>query len=395
MARRPRVLVIEDDDVFRELEIRYLERRGYELLGAATGEDGLAVFRAEPIDVILCDLRLPGMDGLDVLAAVTESAPETPVIVVSGASALDDAIQALKRGAWDFVTKPMESLSLLDRALQTVLERAELLRQNREYRERLETLNRELERALAQLRADADAGRRLQQKLLPEDALQIGGWTLSRRLWPSTYLSGDFVDYFTIDERHVCLYIADVAGHGAASAILTVMLKILVRQYQDAHDPDGDETILLPHRTLARLDHDLRQLDLQSHVATIFGVLDLKTRQLALAGGGHYPYPIVCNGGKWRSEPCPGRPLALFEDSRYFTQTLTLAAGDAVLLASDGVLEVIEGDSLDAKVNVLGRTFAACGGDLNALAVELGLGPDVGDGLPDDAALLLLAEGVA
>lgn len=390
MTRRPRVLVIEDDDVFRELEIRYLERHGYELLGASTGEAGLALFRAEPVDVILCDLRLPGMDGLDVLAAVAEDAPETPVIVVSGASALDDAIQALKRGAWDFVTKPMESLSLLDRSVQSVLERAELLRQNREYRERLETLNRELERALTQLRTDAEAGRTLQQKLLPADGLRVGDWTLSRRLWPSTYLSGDFVDYFPIDSRHVGLYIADVAGHGAASAILTVMLKTLVSQYLDAHDREGDETILLPHRTLARLDDDLRQLRLQSHVAAIYGVLDLATRQLALAGAGHYPYPIVCTNDGWRSEACPGRPLALFDDSRYYTQTLVLPRGAAVLLASDGVLEVIDGASLDAKVDVLGRALSESGADLSALATALGL--DGADALPDDAALLLLCE---
>jgi len=391
MTRRPRVLVIEDDDVFRELEIHYLGRRGYELAGAASGETGLALFERETFDVVLCDLRLPGMDGLDVLAAIKERAPELPVIVVSGASALDDAIQALKLGAWDFVTKPMDSLSLLDRALQQVLERADLLRQNRAYRERLETLNRQLERALAQLRADAEAGRALQQKLLPDDAARIGAWTLSRRLWPSTYLSGDFVDYFPIDDRRVALYIADVSGHGAASAILTVMLKTLVTQYRDAHTREGDETILLPHRALARLDRDLRQLALPNHVAAIFGVLDLESRELTLSGAGHYPYPLVCEGGSWRAEACPGRPLGLFEGNEYASRTIALAPGARVLLASDGVLEVVEGESLDAQVELLGRALVDAGGDLERLATRLGL--DKGRELPDDAALLLVAEG--
>ncbi|TNF37367.1 MAG: response regulator [Deltaproteobacteria bacterium] len=390
MTRRPRVLVIEDDDVFRELEIHYLGRRGYELSGAASGEVGLELFEREEFDVILCDLRLPGIDGLEVLAAVTERAPELPVIVVSGASALDDAIQALKRGAWDFVTKPMESLSLLDRALKQALERADLLRQNRVYRERLENLNRQLQGALAQLRADAEAGRALQQKLLPDNAQRIAGWRLSRRLWPSTYLSGDFVDYFRIDARHVGLYIVDVAGHGAASAILTVMLKTLVTQYREAYERDGDETILLPHRTLARLDHDLRQLRLPNHVTAVFGVLDLETRQLTLSGAGHYPYPLVRENGAWRTEMCPGRPLGLFEGNTYAPHTVSLGPGAAVLMASDGVLEVIEGDSLDAKVERLGRAFCVGDDDLERLAARFGL--DDARALPDDAALLLLHE---
>jgi len=391
MTPRPRILVIEDDDVFRELEVRYLARRGYELAGAANGEEGLVTFARWRPDVVLCDLRLPGMDGLDVLAAITRDAPETPVVVVSGAGALDDAVQALKRGAWDYVTKPMESLSLLDRAVETVLERAELLRQNRAYRERLESLNRELERALGQLRADAEAGRALQRKLLPEDGLRFGAWTLSRRLWPSTYLSGDFIDYFRIDDRHVALYMADVAGHGAASAFLTVMLKTLIGQYHEALAREGDETILRPHQTLARLDRDLRQLDLNSHVATIFGVLDLPTRQLTLAGAGHFPYPFVRTAGSWRSVPCPGRPLALFDDATYRSQTLPLPPGTALLLASDGVLDAVAGDSLDAKIELLGAAFAAAGSDIGALAARLGL--DGTQELPDDAALFLLAEG--
>jgi len=391
MERPARILVIEDDDVFRELEVHYLERRGYVLDSAPDGESGLAAFARERPDAVLCDLRLPGIDGLDVLAAISTAAPETPVVVVSGAGALDDAIQALKRGAWDYVTKPMESLSLLDRALQAALERADLIRQNRIYRERLEALNHDLERALGQLRADAEAGRAMQQRLLPPDGRRFGPWTFSRRLWPSTYLSGDFVDYFPVDSRHVALYMVDVAGHGAASAFLTAMLKILVGRYLDAHVAGSDPIVTRPDAVLARLDHDLGQLQLQRHVAALFGVLDVETRTLTLAGGGHFPYPFVREAsGAWRSIPCPGRPLALFAGSTYRALTLPLAPGAAVLFASDGVLELTPGDSLDAKVEAVGRAFSEAGPDLEALAARLGL-VDAGE-LPDDAALLLLAE---
>ena len=64
----------------------------------------------------------------------------------------------------------------------------------------------------------SEAGRKLQSQLLPEDQLTIGNYVFSRRLFPSTYLSGDFVDYFPINDRHCAFYVADVSGHGAASA---------------------------------------------------------------------------------------------------------------------------------------------------------------------------------
>ena len=104
--------------------------------------------------------------------------------------------------------------------MRRVIEHAELQRQNREYRKHLETLNRELRQTLKYLEQDEKAGRRIQFQLLPEDNRTFGGYTFRRRLYPSTYLSGDFVDYFPIDDRHVGFYMADVSGHGAASAFV-------------------------------------------------------------------------------------------------------------------------------------------------------------------------------
>ena len=87
-------------------------------------------------------------------------------------------------------------------------------------------LNRELRQTLKYLEQDEKAGRRIQFQLLPEDNRTFGGYTFRRRLYPSTYLSGDFVDYFPIDDRHVGFYMADVSGHGAASAFVTVIAAV-------------------------------------------------------------------------------------------------------------------------------------------------------------------------
>ena len=99
MSATARILTIEDQPAVRSGMAAYLEDSGFEMLQADNGNTGLELFRRESPDVVLCDLRLPGTDGLDVLSAIAGESPETPVIVVSGAHLLGDAVQALRRGA--------------------------------------------------------------------------------------------------------------------------------------------------------------------------------------------------------------------------------------------------------------------------------------------------------
>ncbi len=138
-AEKPlRILYIDDELLVRESLARYLERCGYEVIQAETGEAGVEIFQLQRPDAVLVDLRMPGMGGLEVLERVNRESPETPVVLISGAGMLQDAIEALRLGAWDFITKPIQDLALLDYTLKKVWERATLIRENREYREYLE-----------------------------------------------------------------------------------------------------------------------------------------------------------------------------------------------------------------------------------------------------------------
>ena len=94
-------------------------------------------------------------------------------------------------------------------------------------RARLEELNEHLETHLAMLRQDQLAGGQIQQRLLPESGQRINGIRYDYCLSPSLYLSGDFLEYQAIDERFSLFYFADVSGHGASSAFVAVMLKLL------------------------------------------------------------------------------------------------------------------------------------------------------------------------
>ena len=133
-----KVLTVDDDEFVREILAAYLEDSGFEVLQAENGLLGLEVFRREKPDLVMLDLRMPEMDGLEVLGHITKESPDTPVILVSGMGTIGDAIKALKLGAWDYIAKPIHDMGVLEHAVNKALERSEFLEQRKKYREHLE-----------------------------------------------------------------------------------------------------------------------------------------------------------------------------------------------------------------------------------------------------------------
>jgi cyclic di-GMP phosphodiesterase len=134
------VLTIDDEEIIRDSFRYYLEDYGFKVLEAENGRTGLEVFRLEQPDLVLVDLRMPEVDGLEVLSSVTKDSPDTPIIVISGTGIIDDAVEALRSGAWDYLLKPIEDLTVLLHAVNTCLERSHLIKENRQYKEHLEEM---------------------------------------------------------------------------------------------------------------------------------------------------------------------------------------------------------------------------------------------------------------
>lgn len=141
MSTEPATLLLIDDDVHVRRSMRaYFEDMEHEVLEAENGKQGLKLFQESEPDIVLLDLRMPEMGGLQLLSMFREMNPAIPVIIVSGTGVMQDAISALRLGASDFVTKPIIDLSLLGHCVDHALEGARLRRENKLYREELERL---------------------------------------------------------------------------------------------------------------------------------------------------------------------------------------------------------------------------------------------------------------
>jgi len=127
---KPRILVIDDESAIRDSLRMTLEYEGYEFLGAATGQEGVALAERESPDLVLLDVKMPGMDGLEVLDRLHAMNDALPVIVVSGHGTISTAVEATKKGAFDFIEKPFASERVLV-CLRNALDQGRLRDENR------------------------------------------------------------------------------------------------------------------------------------------------------------------------------------------------------------------------------------------------------------------------
>lgn len=224
--------------------------------------------------------------------------------------------------------------------------------------------------------------------MLPPSPMAIDRYRLAHRVQPSMILSGDFVDYFRIADRHFVFYIADVSGHGASSAFVTVILKNFSRRIRREYHP---RMFSNPGEILGVLNRELLDQSLGKHVAMFIGVVDLDTDTLRFANAGHFPHAIhaVADGGQTRYLERPGKPVGLFDDVEYDIGTAVFAPGDGLVAFSDGVLEVMREVDLAAKEQRLIDAARDHGPDVEELLNSIGIG-NGGPG-PDDMTCLAVA----
>jgi serine phosphatase RsbU (regulator of sigma subunit) len=382
---KARILVIDDDAAILRSISAYLEDSGYTVKTSENGKEGLEMFEHDKLDLVLTDLHMPVLGGLEVLHTITKKNPDFPVVVISGAGELNDAIEALRLGAWDFITKPISDLQVLEHAIDKAMERKLLLEENKTYADHIE-------HNLKILEEDHIAGRRVQMSLLPVDHMLVHDFEFKFKIIPSLELSGDFVEYFNITDNLVGVYIADVSGHGASSAFITVLLRSIISKYQVHYNAKKDDTIINPQKLMRALSNEIYAAKLNKYITLIYGVVNTTTNEFCYGVGGHYPNPILCDAnGKARTLEGSGFPIGIMVDVNYEVQTVLLQPGEHLVLFSDGVMEVfMSGHNLTQKEQGLLNAVQTSKGDISALLRATGVTTKTNIAQPDDISILVV-----
>lgn len=361
-----------------------LEGVGHTIVCEYSVEAGLERFKQDGQQLILVDLPLMQVQALSEFSL---ERPEIPVVTVSKDTLMDAVLEGLKNGAIDHFFLDREKVVLIH-TVQRALERGRLLKQNQEYQQQLEAANAELARSLETLQEDQEAGRRIQFRLLPQTPFQAyTDCTVTHRILPSLYLSGDFIDYFKIGEGKLGFYLADVSGHGAASAFVTVFLKAITNRIQKHYERKTTVNVVAPARILSMINDELIGARMGKHLAMFCGVIDFEHNRFTYSVAAHYPPPILVNNGRVMSLVGRGLPLGLFKEVHHEEHTMDLEPHFTFIATSDGVLDVLPKESAQDKEKRL-QVMAMGVNNVDDLVTELNLSEDVA--LPDDVALLVI-----
>lgn len=388
MSNFDTLLIIDDEAVVRQSLKEYLEDSGFATIEADSGKQGLEKFRTEKPSLILTDIRMGDMNGLDLLGTITQESPETPVIVISGAGVMNDAIKALRLGAWDYFIKPIQDMAVLEHSICKALERSRLVEENERYKKEIEVANENLKKTLDELEQDLQAGRSVQSQLSPSEMFVDNGYRLSFTIKPSLYLSGDFIDYFKIGNNLLAFYVADVSGHGASSAFVTVLLKSLMNQIHDKYQIGQDPTILDPAAVLQSLSARIHAAKLGKYLTMIYSVLDMEKNELCYSIGGHYPNPILYDEKKADFLPGKGFPVGIMAKANYENYRLALPERFNLAMFSDGIMEVLPEEALQANEETILRAIGQPGISIDSILSVCGV--NAKPAWPDDVAVLLL-----
>src|ERR671913_445370 len=137
MRRNASVLVIDDEEIMRDILGTLLEREGYSVRLASSGQEGLDLAKSLPFDAVIVDVMMPGLDGLQVLDELKKHDEELPVLMITAYASMESAISAMKKGAFDYITKPFKNDEVLV-VLRNAIERRHLLAENVTLRQNLQ-----------------------------------------------------------------------------------------------------------------------------------------------------------------------------------------------------------------------------------------------------------------
>jgi sigma-B regulation protein RsbU (phosphoserine phosphatase) len=324
------ILIVDDTVANLRLLADMLAEHGYHARPVPSGGLAVAAARAQPPDLILLDIRMPGMDGYEVSRILKEdpTTRDVPIIFLSALDATADKVRAFQAGGVDYVTKPFQIEEVIARVQAHVA---------------LRRLQQELQIANAKMQRELALAAEVQASFLPRALPDIPGWQLAVKLVPARQTSGDFYDVSLLPDGRVSLLIGDVVDKGVPAALFMALSWTLARTYI-AEYPGRPELVL--ESVNRRI---LQDTGADQFVTAFCGFLDPTTGDLAYGNAGHPPPCVFRGHGRQRVEKLPrtGMPLGVLEDGSWPRQRVHLAAGDVLVLYTDGITEAQDRRSAD------------------------------------------------
>lgn len=333
-----RALVVDDDAVMRGVLAHFLHSRGYATEACEDGGSALERVRRGGINLVITDRMMPGMDGIALCRAIRalQAGAYVYCIMLTASGQEQSLVDAMEAGVDDFLAKPLR-LPELGARLHAA-ERVLTLEAG------LASRNRELAQAYAQLSRDLERARVLQLGHLPAPA-RFGVARFDWMFEAAGFIGGDTFDYFALDARHLCFYLADVAGHGVAAAMVAFHAQHQLRASSQlltaALARRGADLARIAEGVLTEYNRRVLAMDEPSLYLTMaFGLLDLQTRRLALVHAGHPPaLHAPAPGAAYRLLGEPSVPVGILEQPGYSATVVDLQPGARLVLYSDGITD--------------------------------------------------------
>lgn len=244
-----RVLLIEDDPLFQSQVEQFLEQRSYHVVCADSGEEGLELVKQQDVDVVLCDLGLPKMSGLDVLDTIMHTYAPLPVIVISASERMSDIREAVRLGAWDYMVKPVEHLESIEVAIQNCLSRSSL-EQSWE-RERWE-----LDDHIDVLFESDLMVQQLADDLAPHEPLVLGEFEIHHEI-DDAATQDHWVDYNRFPNNQALVVVTSAQALTGQSLLSLLVLKTILQPIVRTASTNHPQMLANPHKLLERLNIEL------------------------------------------------------------------------------------------------------------------------------------------
>ena len=319
------VLVADDQPHVVDALRLLLKPEGYLIDTADSPRGVLASLQRRSYDVVLMDLNYArdttsGREGLDLIGGIREADAITPIVVMTAWSTVSLAVEAMRRGARDFIQKPWDNRRLLTIIrTQTELGRA----------------SRRTALLEARQRQDLELAAHVQRQLLPRACPPFATLACAARCQPAGVVGGDYFDFIPIDADQTALTIGDVAGKGVAAALLMTSLQALLRSRAAAC---GRDVRQLASETNRRL---VETIPTNKYATVFYGVYSESRRSLVYVNAGHNP-PLLVHADSTIDRLSDGGPvLGLFEGATFQSGEVHLARGDRLVLYTDGVTEAL------------------------------------------------------